>query len=82
MPEFVTVVFNETHENAVRRAKYDSNEFVQEPEELKLWRSRYGAIIECPDGKGQYQADRYTSFMFGSRVFDTLEGAQRHLAEY
>lgn len=83
MPEeYVTVVFNELHESSVTSAMYASNEFNVEPYELPDWVGRKAAIVQCPEGRGQYQADRYTSFMFGSRVFPTKAEAEAHLASY
>jgi hypothetical protein len=81
--EYVTVVFNEIHQVSMTRAIYTHNQFEVVPYEMVPdWPGRMAAIIKCPEGKGQYQADRFTSFMYGSRVFDTLEGAQQHLNEY
>ena len=83
MPEeYVTVVFNELHENSVKAAMYASNEFNTEPYPLTGYPGRKAAIVQCPEGRGQYQADRYTSFMFGSRVFPTKAEAEAHLADY
>jgi len=82
MPEYVTVVFNELHVESVYRGMYGWNDLIVDPYELPGYPSRYGAIVKCPEGKGQYQADRYTSLMFGSRVFETKEQAKAHLDSY
>jgi len=79
--QYVTVIFNEIHEKDVSHAMYPNNKFEVEPYDL----ARFGlkaAIVFCPNGRGQFQADRYTSFMFGSRVFESPKEAQAHLDEY
>lgn len=83
MPEeYVSVVFNEIHQVAMTKAIYPHNQFEVVPYEMFQLPGLMAAIIVCPEGRGQYQADRFSSFMFGARVWPTRVEAEDYIAAY